>query len=569
MRQARRQQVRWPDVSTVSFADLLTACRSLRPDEIGPALKHRYLPIRQPGREKLIAATDHFSSAEAERAGLEVGARVRSKDLTLALQAAFGPLLIRRATMQLFRLNPAYSARSAFARPKKTALLLLAALLFLLGGAAPSLLNSALALMACCIFLAGVAFRLIAVACPARAAKRPQRRLRDDELPLYSVLVPLFRETQVLKGLVRALNRLDYPRDRLDIKIILEEEDAEMRRAVQQLDLPCQFETLIVPKGLPQTKPRALAYALYFARGTLATVYDAEDMPEPEQLRQAAEIFAAAPERLACLQARLTFHDPNQNWLTRQFVAEYAALFDIVLPVLGVNRWPVPLGGTSNHFRIDILRKTGGWDPFNVTEDADLGLRLARCGFEVDVFASSTYEEANTCLKNWMRQRRRWIKGWIQTALVHLRSPRDLCAELGVKRFLLMQVLLMGMVISPLLHPFLLGYTLWALASGQMMPREADITLALATGFGMVIFVMGYAAAFACQLKGMRVRGLLDLKLSVAGLPLYWLLISAAAWMAVWEFLRRPYHWNKTQHGFSCLAEDEEGVVDPGEAGWQ
>jgi hypothetical protein len=143
-----------------------------------------------------------------------------------------------------------------------------------------------------------------------------------------------------------------------------------------------------------------------------------------------------------------------------------------------------------------------------------------------------------------------------------MRSPRQLCAELGVKRFLLMQVLLIGMVVSPLLHPFLLFYALWAMASGQIMPPEANIATALAAGFGVVIFVTGYAAAFACQLKGMRARGLLDLRTSVAGLPLYWLLISAAAWMAVWEFFRRPHYWNKTQHGFSSFAGEEEEEED-------
>jgi cellulose synthase/poly-beta-1,6-N-acetylglucosamine synthase-like glycosyltransferase len=230
---------------------------------------------------------------------------------------------------------------------------------------------------------------------------------------------------------------------------------------------------------------------------------------------------------------------------------EYAALFDVLLPVLGQQGWPIPLGGTSNHFRVDILRKIGGWDPFNVTEDADLGIRLARCGFAVDVFSATTVEEANTSLGNWMRQRSRWIKGWLQTAIVHTRHPRRLYGELGFTRFAVLHLQLVSMVASPLVHPFFLALIGWKLLPMARASGSPDALASLAVGFGAVVFVAGYGVAMATQVKGIRLRRLDALLPLVATLPFYWLLISAASWMAMWEFIRRPYHWNKTEHGLT------------------
>ena len=542
---------------TVSFAELLESCRQLRARELLPALRHRYIPIRHLSSEPMIAASDERSAQAATAAGFEISARARRRDMALALQQVFGQILICRTTRQLQQLHPAFSAHDAFGARQKTALLIALSLVLFPYAASPGFASVLLALIFSLIFLGGIAIRLWSVFNLAQWRERPRRPLDDEQLPYYSILVPMFGETKMLPRLLAALGALDYPKDRLDIKIILEEDDEEMRRAARRLNLPSQFEVLIVPRGSPQTKPRALTYALYFARGELITVFDAEDIPEPQQLRQAAEIFAAAPQSLACLQARLTFHDGNQNWLSRQFIIEYAALFDVVLPALGCNRFPIPLGGTSNHFRTDILRKVGAWDPYNVTEDADLGLRLARCGFEIDMFNSTTHEEANTSLANWMRQRRRWIKGWMQTGLVHLRSPKRLWEDLGAKRLCITLLMLGGMVVSPLVHPFLLAFAIAALISGAV-PPEPDVAASAAAGFGAVVFVAGYKAAISNQLKGMSERGLRDLLPSIAGMPVYLLLISAAAWGAVWELIRRPHHWNKTEHGLSCFFASEE-----------
>jgi cellulose synthase/poly-beta-1,6-N-acetylglucosamine synthase-like glycosyltransferase len=507
-----------------SFVELVRACRKLEGHAVVMALRQRRLPIPVRARRDVLLA---------------------------ALQHVFGQMLIARAQERLFALHPVFSAKGGLSGRQKGFLAAIVAFSSLGFIGAPKMAFSVTMLVLAMLFLTSTGVKLWAVIELPRARERPRARLHNEELPVYSVLLPLFRETRVLRQLIGAMRRLDYPQEKLDIKIILEEEDLKMRLAVAKMRLPAPFEVLVVPTGALQTKPRALNYALYFARGALITVFDAEDIPEPGQLRHAAEIFAAAPQKLACLQARLAFHDGNQNWLSRQFAIEYATLFDVILPVLGFHRWPLPLGGTSNHLRADVLRQIGAWDAYNVTEDADLGLRLARCGFEVDAFASTTFEEVNRFAQSWIKQRARWIKGWIQTALVHMRSPRRLHRELGFSRFTVTIFLLIGMVVSPLVHPFLLAVTLWTIAQGAIIPNRPDIVTAMAAGYGVVVFLTGYGVSFASQFKGMSERRLPRSWFSIATLPIYWLLISAAAWLAVWEFLRRPFHWHKTEHGLS------------------
>jgi cellulose synthase/poly-beta-1,6-N-acetylglucosamine synthase-like glycosyltransferase len=182
--------------------------------------------------------------------------------------------------------------------------------------------------------------------------------------------------------------------------------------ACTQLD--AHMQVLVVPEGAPRTKPRATQYALQFARGEYVVVYDAEDAPEPDQLRRALAALRAGGERLGCLQAQLNIYNSDATWFTRQFTVEYTALFDCILPTLERLRLPVPLGGTSNHFPRAVLDAVGGWDPYNVTEDADLGIRLARAGWHVGVLNSTTWEEAPPTFRIWKGQRTRWLKGWMQ-----------------------------------------------------------------------------------------------------------------------------------------------------------
>ena len=314
------------------------------------------------------------------------------------------------------------------------------------------------------------------------------------------------------------------------------------------LRLPANFQRVVVPPGRPQTKPRALNFALQLARGSLVAVYDAEDRPEPNQLRRAVAAFAAGPPELACVQAPLGFYNTENNWLTRQFAVEYAAQFDAQLPALEVLRLPIPLGGTSNHLRRDRLEEVGAWDPYNVTEDADLGIRLARRGYHCAMLASRTHEEACGRLPAWLRQRTRWIKGWLQTYFVHMRAPPRLLRELGPRGFVAFNVLIAGTVVSALAHPIFTAVIVYHLLTGIIFADPASaagLWLAAINTFNLTV---GYAAAIMLGWIGVRRRGLTSLTGELKWMPVYWLLQSLAAYRALWEVVRRPFHWDKTEH---------------------
>jgi cellulose synthase/poly-beta-1,6-N-acetylglucosamine synthase-like glycosyltransferase len=276
-------------------------------------------------------------------------------------------------------------------------------------------------------------------------------------------------------------------------------------------------------------------------------VFDAEDRPEPNQLRLAFDAFVANGERLACVQARLTIDNTADSWLTRVFTAEYAGLFDVFLPGLAAWRLPLPLGGSSNHFRSAVLRQIGGWDPYNVTEDADLGMRLARFGYHTAVVRSTTYEEAPARFRAWLRQRTRWFKGWMQTWMVHMRSPLRLAGDLGWRGFVVFQLLVGGTVLAALIHvPFaaLLG---WRAAMDPLDDPMSRILL----GLEVAALLSGYVISAVLGLVGLSRRRLLGCAWALLLMPLYWVLLSLAAWRALLQLLHDPYGWEKTEHGLA------------------
>jgi glycosyltransferase XagB len=372
----------------------------------------------------------------------------------------------------------------------------------------------------------------------------PPIRCPDENLPRYTVLVPLHRESAVAPALVEALSALDYPRSKLEILFVTEAEDPATRDALWAARPPSHMQIISVPAGLPQTKPRALNYALQFAAGEFVAVYDAEDIPDPGQLRLAIKTFAASSPNIVCLQARLGIYNPDENFLTRQFTLEYAALFEAILPMLQSLGLPILLGGTSNHFRREALEKIGGWDPFNMTEDADLGVRLSRYGYSVAMLASQTFEEAPRTWRDWLGQRTRWLKGWMQTYAVHMRDPRTLFSNLGSWRFLGLQVTLGGMIMSALLHPWFYAIALYKGIFGQ------SLSPASATLWGLCCFNLaaGYLSGIALGLMAASRSGGRVSRWSALLVPLYWLAISWASYRAIGELYRRPFHWEKTPH---------------------
>ena len=262
--------------------------------------------------------------------------------------------------------------------------------------------------------------------------KRSLSKIDEENLPIYSILCPLYKEAKVLPQFVEAIANIDWPDRKLDVLLLLEEDDRETINCVYKLNLPSYFRTLVVPDSLPKTKPKACNFGLGQARGEYIVVYDAEDKPDPLQLKKAYLAFQKLPGEVACLQSKLNYYNPNQNFLTRLFTAEYSLWFDIILPGLQSISTIIPLGGTSNHFKTNLLTKLNGWDPFNVTEDCDLGVRLFKKGYKTAIIDSTTYEEANSKVKGWIRQRSRWIKGYIQTYLVHTRDPIGFIRNHGI-----------------------------------------------------------------------------------------------------------------------------------------
>ncbi len=422
------------------------------------------------------------------------------------------------------------------------------ALLLLIGSIAyPLKVANAISFFFCACALAIALFRVAAMTTPRRPTGVTAKGSTDLKTwPRYTVIAPVYREAAVMGDLVAALERLDYPRDRLEILITVEADDAETRHAAETLATPDTMRVVVAPPGTPRTKPRALNIALAQARGDVVTVFDAEDRPHPQQLQAAAAAFAAAGPDLACVQAPLGWYNSDENWLTRQFALEYAAQFHVIMPALARWGWPLPLGGTSNHFRRAALHAVGGWDAHNVTEDADMGFRLAAFGYRADVIAPGTLEEATTTRAAWTRQRSRWIKGFMQTWAVHMRDPLGLARRGGWRSLICLQLTIGFSVVASLAHaPLLLafiGHGLWAVAAPDTANLGAGPLLVMTTAF---------AASVATAALGAARAGLGSLAWSAVSSPAYWLLHTPAAVRAALCMIRHPFHWEKTTHGVS------------------
>jgi glycosyltransferase involved in cell wall biosynthesis len=456
----------------------------------------------------------------------------------------------QRAVESLLRASPVLSAGTPVWSWQLVAVAVGSGLIIGSALAAPELAKRIAVAALALAFLPVVLLRaaILALAVGHRSVVKPPRPPGDAELPEYSILVPLFRESEVLDDLVRALCDLDYPQAKLDVLLILEAVDTETRRAVEAIELPGFMRVIIVPDSHPRTKPKALNYALQFARGSHVVVYDAEDVPERDQLRRAAALFREAGAGTFCLQARLDIHNAREAWLARQFALEYSVLFGVTLPGLVRLRLPVPLGGTSNHFPRRVLDRWTGWDPFNVTEDADLGVRLARCGGRVRMLESTTWEEAPVRFGTWLRQRTRWHKGWMQTYLVHTRRPLRLWKELGPLAFLGFHAYCGGLVLSALVFPWFCLAAAHGFYAGDLLVLPASGVDRLIAGVCIADLVLGFTAAMLSAALAAVRRGRPWLIGDLPGMPLYWLLVSLAAHRALFQLMVAPYKWEKTQH---------------------
>jgi cellulose synthase/poly-beta-1,6-N-acetylglucosamine synthase-like glycosyltransferase len=401
------------------------------------------------------------------------------------------------------------------------------------------------------IFRQGLASRAIVI------TDEEARAIPDADLPRYTILVPAYGEPEVVGDLIGAMAALEYPLDKLQVLLLLEADDDVTIQAAKGTVESDAISIVLVPPAEPRTKPKACNYGLYFATGDIVTIYDAEDRPEPLQLRRVVAAFGRLPDNVACVQAKLVYHNGHQNMLTAWFTAEYRLWFGYLLPGMMRTASPIPLGGTSNHLRREVLDEIGAWDPFNVTEDADLGLRIAASGYHTAVIDSSTLEEANSDAINWIRQRSRWYKGYLQTWLVQVRRPVQLYRTIGWRNFVRFNLVLAGTpIISVLNLVFWLITLIWFLGQPPLVEAVFPWYIYFPA---LAALVGGNAATLYMNMITLREDDRADLLSAALTVPVFWLMMSVAAAKGCYQLIRNPSYWEKTAHG---LTERPDADVD-------
>lgn len=365
--------------------------------------------------------------------------------------------------------------------------------------------------------------------------------------PRVSIMVPLLREHEIAQLLLKRLGKLTYPKSLLDIVLVLEEDDAITRNTIAGAKLPSWIRVVEVPRCEgPATKPRALNYALDFCRGSIVGVWDAEDAPEPDQIETVVNRFETAPDNVACLQGILDYYNPRSNWISRCFTIEYATWWRLILPGISKLGFIIPLGGTTLFFKRDTLEKLGRWDAHNVTEDADLGVRLARHGYVTELIPTVTYEEANCRPWRWVRQRSRWLKGFMITYVVHMKDPVQLVHDVGLWRFFGLQLVFLTAISQFILAPVL--WSFWIVIFGFHHPVQDMLGDVMFTSVGLLFFMTELLALAmgVVAVSGKQHRHLLKW---VVTMPIYFMLGTLAAYKAIYEMIATPFYWDKTDHG--------------------
>lgn len=490
-----------------------------------------------------------------------------SSDATSAEEArtALDIEWLDRSLVGLRQAAPEMSAHTVLSRRQKLGLIIAGVVLLAAAVANLMLTLQIVVALGTVMYAATLIYRLLLVrrglqgSHMARVSDEEALAVPDDQLPVYSVLVPAYREPEVISKIISAITRLNYPADKLDVRLLLEADDEATIAAARASIVDTPITIVLVPPAEPRTKPKACNFGLQSATGDLVTIFDAEDRPEPLQLRRAVVALARLGEDFACVQARLGHFNARQNLVTRWFTIEYGTWFRFLLPGLVSVGAPIPLGGTSNHFRAPLLRALQAWDPYNVTEDADLGIRLARLGYSVGVLDSITEEEANSDFVNWVKQRSRWYKGYLQTWLVHMRRPVAVHRELGVRGALGLHLFVLGTPLTALINP--LFWILAVLWFAQKPSGVAELFPPQVYYVALACFILGNAAVVYVNLLTTRVinqPGLLGAALLV---PAYWVMMSVAAAKAAYQLALKPSYWEKTSHGLNTEADTAQVEV--------
>ena len=541
------------------------------------ALKHNAIVINSRADACLIAVSEILSNAALNEIQEYLGKPVEQVLATMIeienyWETVYGRKQSEDSVFKLYEEQPENSAIVTFSKSQRMTLIAVGVFLLLL-----LIVNYHTALFVINIFFQTI-YAIMTILklyivfkgsyrdAQLRFTEEELAAIDETELPVYTILVPVYKEKEVIKHLIQNIQNLDYPQYKLDVCILLEEDDVETIEVVRGMNLPHYFTPMIVPTTQPKTKPKACNYGLIRAKGKYVVIYDAEDRPEPDQLKKVFLSFKKLPPSYVCVQCKLNYFNSDQNALTRMFTQEYSMWFELLLVGILQIRTPVPLGGTSNHFKIDFLKEVGAWNPFNVTEDADLGIRLFKKGYQTAIVDSRTWEEANSKVSNWIRQRSRWIKGYMQTWLVHMRHPVQLYKACGLKGFIGYQAMVLGTPVLPLINPIFWSFMLlWYLTEAQwissLFPGILYYIACFQLIFGNFMFIYTNAVGMYwvirdCALKQKQPFSYGLIKYALLS-PLYWFLMSVAAYKALFQLLIKPFYWEKTIHGLNLPNQEK------------
>ncbi|MCH4250007.1 MAG: glycosyltransferase [Microbacteriaceae bacterium] len=539
-----------------------------------------WIPWRRSGDHVTVATSVAPGKAMTARLRRVLGAAsldyvaTTDWDVGQALQAAYRSQLRRQATDSLAEEQPEKSASRGLAGWQKALPVAIAAAIVAGVLLSPRVTVISLFALSNLLFAINVCFKTgMALIAPISSASRrhwntllTQARalmgvqtpppVPEPELPIYTILIPVYHEQNVIAKILSNLADLEYPKSKLDVLVLLEEDDIETIAAAKRAQPPEYVRIVVVPEGTPRTKPRACNYGLTLARGSYVVIFDAEDRPDPGELRSALAEFRGAEvhreyhggRALGCVQGALGYFNADYNVLTRMFAIEYAHWFKMMLPGMDAARVPIPLGGTSNHFRTEVLQRVGGWDPYNVTEDADLGLRLDAAGYRTGVIAETTWEEATSRIRPWITQRTRWIKGYMMTAAVNLRCPFRWMRANGFRGTLTMVGLVLGTPLAFLSYPLCAVMTVLTyvgLGMNHVGIPHWIVTLGWANMLWSNLAMILLSGIAAWQAYSWRIA------LFAVFNPVYWFLHSIAAWRALVQIMHSPFSWEKTPHGLS------------------
>jgi len=551
----------------VNLLELKSEKNLLNQEDIGDYIKYCAIPWQKNNDGKFTIAicelSEEIKNWTVRKYGKNVDFVITSPlDIRKILEAEFGELLEENSRLQLWQETPENSARYTIPQQSKIFLwvsfTIFAASIFLFSTKYLTIFITICTTSYCANML--VKLLIFIKSIPPESAinwENELQKLDEKTLPIYTILVAMYKEKESIPKIISALKNMDYPSEKLDIKLVLEEDDTETYEAAIAAKPSYNFEIIRVPESDLRTKPKALNYAIKFARGEYITVFDADDLPEKTQLKKAIITFRERPKNVACLQARLNYYNANQTWLTRFFSLEYSLLFDFLLRGLQRLNIPLPLGGTSNHISLAHIRELGFWDPFNVTEDADLGVRISALGLKTEMLDSYTMEEATATMPTWILQRSRWIKGYMQTWLVHMRSPISLYKTIGGREFWGFQFFIGFASFSFLTAPiiWLLAFFWWVSKSRIILPELPEWLVFLSLANLVINFISHWFMMFFC----LRVRSEKSYKTIVFAItyPFYLIMHSIASYKGLWQLIVKPHFWEKTMHGVAKAKKSE------------